>query len=206
MGSSRFDLFLLSGANTPGTAVESLDPYWLGFVWIEVYLFQFIGANALDFLERINGPLGKWTKSCAPSLHCFLLLPLLLPVRRISSSAEIFLSTIRLRATPYAGLAVTSRLRSSTGGLVSYFRRSSTAILSTRAMASSTLSDGLRRLSSISDKNAADKPPNFFANSRSDKSRSSRSSRIRSPNVFIDVNRVSLQVRFKNVNDCSEEA
>jgi hypothetical protein len=133
---------------------------------------------------RVERPLRERTGLCFERLHLRSSFDFFSTIFRMSSGLTPR-STIRRRAIPYAGSASARRLSSSTGGRESNSLSSATLTLKTCAILNSTSSDGKRRPSSISDTWAADKPSSRLANSLSDRSRSSRSSRILCPSVFL---------------------
>src|ERR1700734_4037138 len=169
---------------------EAVNPNRLRIRGIQFELPQLIGTNRFYLFRLVEGLLTETTGLSSESFHPFW--PRSRRCRNLSSSSGLTPSSTTLRsANPIAGLLAEIRFNSWTGGRASCFLRSSSKVPRSCAITFRTSSDGYRLPSSMSDMKGADTLI-FFANSLSERSFCSRSSRIRSPRIFIATSNVSL--------------
>ncbi len=130
------------------------DRCWVGGE--KAGLVQLVGADLLDLFQTKIRPFEEGARCRAGRLHRLSLRFLCASRNLITSLGSTVLSRAFRSIIPYAGFAAASRLNSCRGARVSCFRKSVTVVPSARAISTNTSSDGWRRPSSTSDKNAAD--------------------------------------------------
>ena len=164
---------------------EAVDSDCLRIRRIQIRFPQFGRAYLFDFPQLKVRAFNERTASAVDIFHRYFFLGYCL-LRAIfkSSSAEKLRSSTFRKATANWGSKALRRFNSSIGGRLSWAFNSSKGTFSMRARSFRFSSEGNRRPNSMSDRKAAEHS-SFLAKSRSERSRSFRSSRIRSPSGIV---------------------